>query len=190
MLPSTLRFAVIALAVALVGCAKAGDKVSTADSSAPTAAKVDSEKVGATISWDAATKTATIPIVAGMTSSSGGWNFNGYARGEMHIVVPVGAKIVLRFSNENVVPHSVMIVAGSEAALPTAPGTPAFRGAATRNAADGLLSGGTDEARFTAAKAGKYLLACGIPGHAQSGMWDWFEVSATAQAPSVSTSNK
>ena len=135
----------------------------------------DTAAVGALITWDAATKTATIPIVAGLTSSYDGWNFNSYARRETRIVVPVGTKVVRQFYNENVVPHSAMIVAGSETAIPPAPTTPAFRGATTHNPGDGLVGGRIDQVRFTAAKAGKYLLVCGIPGYAQSGMWDWFE---------------
>ena len=49
--------------------------------------------------------------------------------------------------------------------------------------------------RFTANKAGTYRLACGVPGHALSGMWDTFIVSASAKtatyamatAPTTST---
>ena len=40
---------------------------------------------------------------------------------------------------------------------------------------------------FTADHAGKFSLSCLVPGHLQSGMWDWFEISSTATTPSLST---
>ena len=147
--------------------------------------KIDPKNVGASIVWDAATKTATIPVVSGLTANAGGWNFNGYARGQMRIIVPVGAKVVIQYYNDDIVPHSAIIVAGTASTVPSAPSAPVFAGATTTRGETGLMTGNSDELRFTADKAGKYLLVCGIPGHALSGMWDWFEVSASAKAPSV-----
>ena len=147
--------------------------------------KVDPKNVGASIVWDAATKTVTIPVVSGLTANAGGWNFNGYAQGQMRIIVPVGAKVVMQYYNDDIVPHSAIIVAGTASTVPSAPSAPVFGGATTTRGETGLMTGGSDEMRFTADKAGKYLLVCGIPGHALSGMWDWFEVSASAKAPSV-----
>jgi uncharacterized cupredoxin-like copper-binding protein len=36
---------------------------------------------------------------------------------------------------------------------------------------------------FTANKAGTYLIVCGVPGHATSGMYIRFVVSSDATAP-------
>ena len=36
---------------------------------------------------------------------------------------------------------------------------------------------------FKAKKAGKFLWLCGVPGHAQSGMWTHLEISAAATSP-------
>ena len=148
---------------------------------------IDEKNVAASIQYDSATKTATIPVIAGLTSNAGGWNFNGYARGEMTIVVPVGTKVVMPFYNDDIVPHSVVIVTGSANAIPSTPGDPAFAGAYSNNPINGQMSGKKDDVRFTADKAGRYLMICGVPGHAASGMWVYFEVSATAKAPSVKT---
>jgi sulfocyanin len=148
---------------------------------------IDPKNVAASIQYDGATKTATIPVISGLTSNAGGWNFNGYARGEMTIVVPVGTNVVMPFYNDDIVPHSVVIMPGSGKAIPSTPGDPAFRGSESNNPINGQMSGKRDDVRFTADKAGKYLMICGVPGHAASGMWVYFEVSATAKAPSVKT---
>ena len=37
---------------------------------------------------------------------------------------------------------------------------------------------------FTAAPAGKYLIACGVPGHAPSGMYIRFVVGTPTTVPS------
>ncbi len=149
--------------------------------------KIDPKNVGASIVWDASTKTATIPLVSGLTPNAGGWNFDGYARGETSIIVPLGTKVVMKFYNDDIVPHSAVVVAGTASSVPSAPGAPVFAGATTTRADNGLMTGGADDMRFTADKAGKYLIVCGIPGHAQSGMWVWFEVSSRVNAPSVRT---
>lgn len=163
---------------------------SAASAPAPTGSqkpKIDPKNVGASIVWDAATKTATIPLVSGLTPNAGGWNFDGYARGETSIIVPVGTKVVMKYYNDDIVPHSAVVVAGTASTVPSAPGAPVFAGATTTRADNGLMTGGADDMRFTADKAGKYLIVCGIPGHAQSGMWVWFDVSSGAKAPSVRT---
>jgi sulfocyanin len=157
----------------------------TAASQRPT---IDPKNVAASIQYDSATKTATIPVISGLTSNAGGWNFNGYARGEMTITVPTGTKVVMPFYNDDIVPHSVVIVNGSANNVPSTPGDPVFAGAYSNNPINGQMSGKRDEVRFTADKAGRYLMVCGVPGHAASGMWVYFEVSASAKAPTVKTS--
>ena len=39
--------------------------------------------------------------------------------------------------------------------------------------------------RGGAVPAGKYYLVCLVPGHIQSGMWDYFTISTTAKKPSI-----
>jgi sulfocyanin len=148
---------------------------------------IDPKNVAASIQYDSATKTATIPVISGLTSNAGGWNFNGYARGEMTIIVPVGTKVVMPFYNDDIVPHSVVVVNGSANNVPSTPGDPVFAGAYSNNPVNGQMSGKRDDVRFTANKAGRYLMVCGVPGHAASGMWVYFEVSASAKAPTVKT---
>ena len=42
-----------------------------------------------------------------------------------------------------------------------------------------------EEFTFTATQAGQYAVVCGVPGHAQAGMWDEFDVVAGLAAPQV-----
>jgi hypothetical protein len=46
----------------------------------------------------------------------------------------------------------------------------------------GITKGKVAVAQFTAAKPGKYLMICGFPGHAISGMYGTFVVSPLAFA--------
>jgi hypothetical protein len=66
-----------------------------------------------------------------------------------------------------------------------APDKPAIERAYTAHLTDGLPpQNGEDTMNFTAPSSpGNYLIACGVPGHAPSGMWIKFVVTA-AQAPS------
>jgi alcohol dehydrogenase (cytochrome c) len=152
--------------------------------SAPT---VDPSNVKASMRWDAATKSMTLPMVSGLTKNAGGWNFDGQARGSMTIVVPVGTKVTFPYYNEDIVPHSLGVVAGSPTNVPSQPSQPAFPQAMTKNFQQGIPTNQGDTVTFTADKAGTYLIVCGVAGHAASGMWVVFQVSATATQPQVTT---
>ncbi|MGI9077220.1 MAG: sulfocyanin-like copper-binding protein [Gemmatimonadaceae bacterium] len=193
-------------AVGLVACAggkDAGGDRGSADSSpaesepamqppAPvppstsTGPQLDPANLQSSLEYDSATNTVKFPIVAGLTSDNNAWNFNGYSNGKIRIIVPVGAKIEMPFSNmDGNAPHSFGVIAGSASAMPAAPGKVVFPGAETRRYEAGMRAGETDIVRFTAVIAGKYLLVCGVPGHATGGMWIWFEVSAKARRPEI-----
>ena len=57
----------------------------------------------------------------------------------------------------------------------------------TNDVTGGLPTNGTDRTTFKAATPGQYVIACGVPGHAPSGMWINFVVSADAKAPTYTT---
>jgi sulfocyanin len=148
---------------------------------------VDAGNVKASLTWDAASKTMTLPIVSGLNRNYGGWNFDGQGRGSMTIVVPVGTKVTMPFYNEDIVPHSMGIVQGSATSVPSAPSQAAFSQAQSTNFQQGIATNQGDNVVFTADKPGTYLLVCGVPGHAVSGMWVVFQVSASAKAPQITT---
>lgn len=167
----TLWVAAIAFAAALVPAAKA------------------SADIPAAPSWmkaDAATKTVFFDIKMAENGNNGTFNFNGYSRGEMTITVPLGWKVKMHVVNigEGAIPHSLEIANVTET-MPSQGVDPAFPEAYTVQLVPGMGVGKSDEVDFTASKPGKYWMLCGVPGHAAGGMWDWFVVSSTASAPSV-----
>jgi sulfocyanin len=151
----------------------------------------DEEKAseGETVDWmrvDETAKKVTFDVVAGLTPENSAWNFNGYANGEMTITVPVGWTVVMNFTSRDAdVPHSLFITDLKPPFPAVMPTKPAFPKAFSVNLQNGIGPGRKDTLRFTADKPGEYIMACGVPGHAASGMWDYFVVSAEAQRPQV-----
>jgi sulfocyanin len=146
---------------------------------------------GQSPSWmtvDAGSQTVEFKIVAAQTNANSSLNFNGYAKGDMTLVVPVGWHVKIDFSNnDSSVPHSLVVMAVQKS-LPIEVNEKqaAFDGASTNSPVSGIVAGKTLNFEFTANKAGKYWLICGVPGHAVQGMWDYLEVSSSANSPHVS----
>lgn len=135
------------------------------------------------MSYDSSAKSVAITLIAAANSAQGGFNFNGGSRGDQTITVPLGWTVDIDFQNHDVVPHSALVIT-AEMPVPSIPEKPAFPRAYTSHLIDGLQAQtGNDTMRFTASRAGDYLIACGVPGHALSGMFIRFVVSAAATAP-------
>lgn len=154
---------------------------------APVATPVDSgTKVNEFMSYDAAAKTVALTLDAAHGSVNGGMNFNGASNGGSTITVPVGWSVSWQFKNEDAIPHSA-IVLPNKMPFPAQPQDPAIPRAYTNDVTAGLPTNGTDKTTFKAATAGQYVIACGVPGHAPSGMWINFVVSADAKVPTYTT---
>jgi PQQ-dependent dehydrogenase (methanol/ethanol family) len=141
-------------------------------------------RVGRFLSYNPAARIAELSLVAGLEGRNRGMSFSGGFAGDRVLTVPVGWTVRLRVSNADMVGHSAIVVAGPS--LPaTLPATPAIAGAATSRLAEGLRPRtGTDLATFLAGETGAYLIACGVPGHAASGMWIRLVVSRDITVPS------
>ena len=132
--------------------------------------------------FDTAKKAATFQLAAG-NEIVNQVSFNGARRGGRILTVPVGWRLGIEFTNRDAeLPHSATIVAGFEP-IPEQLPPPAFPHAQTIKVEEGLLEGDSDEIIFVADRAGRYLIACGVLGHAQRGQWIVLEVSATAAVP-------
>lgn len=137
------------------------------------------------LTFDPAGNTVRFQLIAGLTGLNGALNFNGFRDGELTLVVPVGWKTEIAFSNhDGMLPHSAEVIA-PQLPLPTQPVPPAIPRAFTLNLEKGLPPLGTDDIRFTAKPAGDYLIFCGVPGHGAAGMWIRLQVSATARTPAL-----
>lgn len=153
-----------------------------APAAAPATAPADPVKVNEFMSYDPAAKTVTLKIFAAHGSTNGGMNFNGGANGSQTITIPVGWTVAMTFTNEDAIPHSAILLPNKQP-FPAQPQDPAIPRAYTADVTGGLMTGKTDQTTFKASPAGQYALACGVPGHAPSGMWIHFDVSADAKVP-------
>jgi plastocyanin len=134
------------------------------------------------VQWDAASKTAQVKIVAAYNQVNAGFNFDGYNVGHLTITIPVGAKVMVSYTNKSDVPHSVVITPLANRSL-AGNFPPAFPGSASPNPGTGIAKLKVPQVfTFTAGKAGHYAIVCGVPGHAIGGMWDHLDVANVADA--------
>jgi len=129
-------------------------------------------------------------IIAGWNNANAGFNFNGGAHGQLVVTVPLGDKVMATYQNKQGF-HDVVIIP-YQATVPGESLPPAFAGAASPRPQFGPggppATGKPQTFSFVASKAGKYMMICGVPGHALAGMWDTFVVSSTAKVASVTMS--
>jgi Sulfocyanin (SoxE) domain len=129
--------------------------------------------------WDAGRHVVRLTLLAGLGGANGGFNFDGYGRGELLVVVPLGARVVVDCENRGATRHSCAIVHGSLATRP------AFRGAASPAPRVGLSPGARATFSFRATRIGSFRIACLVPGHEQARMWDVLDVKRVRR-PSIS----
>lgn len=135
------------------------------------------------LSFDAATNTVTLKLVAGRPRGTSRLNFNGYSNGKATLVVPPKSHVVLKFVNEDSVPHSAAIIDDRDPLPPATVDRPALPQAATKDLTQGLPAHATDVVRFTAPASGSYRVVSGVPGQGRAGMWIRFTVDPSAKAP-------
>lgn len=136
-------------------------------------------RVSSRLAYSAAERVAFI----GVDADSRAMSFDGAAQGGETFVVPLGWTVEIRLRNGDATPHSARVVASRETIPLTIPGA-VFAGAESPNAEAGLASGRSQVFRFSASRAGNYLIACAVPGHAAAGMYVKLLVQADASTPS------
>lgn len=123
------------------------------------------------LTYDSATKTATLKLEAGIIGINNSMNFDGYSKGALDVTVPTGWTVVVNFSNVDSVNHSAAVV-------PPTGTTLVFPGASVPNPTVGLPPGSHATFSFVAATAGNYRMACLMPGHEALGMWATLDVTS------------
>jgi sulfocyanin len=168
-----MRRSLIALAVLVVG--------------AHGAAAAGQRLVPSWMTVDAGAKSVVMDVVAGFNANNSSWNYNGYHDGDMTVVLPLGWSVRINLTNhDGDVPHSMVVMAdpgSNDLPLEAGREQAAFARAYSKSPEQGISAGDHDVIAFKAKKAGKYLWICGVPGHAQSGMWVHLEVTPDAEAP-------
>lgn len=185
------RFSTLSLVVALAACGggEPAENAPEAPATAPAQAAAPSMSEMTMPDWfhvDEANKTVHVTITAGLTDVLNHWNFNGYTKGEATVTVPQGYTVMIDLvNNDPVMAHSLGISTVTSGFGAMLDGTVAFDGAVTSNPesmTDATMPGETESISFVAATAGNYSMACFVVGHAATGMWIHFNVSADGSA--------
>ena len=123
----------------------------------------------------------------GVDADSRAMSFNAAAHGGETFVVPLGWTVEVRLRNGDAAPHSARVIAARDT-IPLTISRAVFAGAESSNAEAGLAYGRRQVFRFTADRAGEFLIACAVPGHAAGGMYVRLVVQADAIKPRWSSS--
>jgi hypothetical protein len=99
------------------------------------------------------------------------------------VSVPLGWKVRVTVTNHDADLQHSAIVVRQVLPPPEEMTVPAFTGAILPQLEEGMNEGDTTSFDFVADKVGRYMLACGVPGHAQGGMWMRLTVSADIDRP-------
>lgn len=153
------------------------------DSTATNALPAGPVRVNEFLTYDVRSRTLSLQLIAGYNGLNGSLNYNGATKGSHGIYVPTGWRIHIAVTNrDSDLQHSAIVV---EKVLPPPiePTTPAFPGAALPQLDEGLDEDETATLDFVADHPGQYMIACGVPGHAQAGMWLQLAVSNDVKLP-------
>ncbi|HEY8286297.1 MAG TPA: PQQ-binding-like beta-propeller repeat protein [Chloroflexota bacterium] len=136
---------------------------------------------------DTTSKRVIFIMQGAYNSSNSGFNFDGYSKGNATFVVPTGYGVTFEFSNKSFLPHSLGVTSNNSGKL----NLPVFGfgPVSTADAMKGIKPGVYQVVGLATDKTdvGKYYLTCLVPGHAASGMWINFTISATATVPEITT---
>jgi hypothetical protein len=127
--------------------------------------------LGRWLSYDIASRTATVHALAGYDGVYAGLNFNGYGKGAVLVSIPSGWKVTVRCQNHSAEGrHSCAVVRGVGATAP------AFAGASSPDPEIGVAPGRAATFTFVASRIGVYRLASLVPHQEQAGMWDVLQI--------------
>lgn len=183
-----------ALAFGLAACGGGGEQAPEAAPStgemapaAPPAAPAESFGMPDWMQVDATAKTVAIQLTAGLTADNNHWNYNGYYGGRGGITVPEGYTINVHFKNDDPATAHSFGVQVPEATYPNqfTEVDPVFPGAMSSNPismTEATMPGMEEDISFVASTAGNYVMLCYVTGHAATGMWIDFNVSADGES--------
>jgi sulfocyanin len=141
-------------------------------------------RVNEFLTYDRGSRTVSLQLIAGYNGLNGSLNYNGATKGSHGIYVPTGWRIHVAVTNrDSDLQHSAIVV-HEVLPPPVEPSEPAFPGAALPELDVGLHEDETGTMDFVASHAGRFMIACGVPGHAQAGMWLQLAVSNSIAVPS------
>ena len=135
------------------------------------------------LSYDAQARSVTLVLVAGYNGLNDALNYNGGARGSQGLLVPLGWTVHISVTNrDSDLQHSAIVIR-QVLPPPEEMPAPAFKGALLPQLEEGVHEGDTASFEFVADRKGSFMIACGVPGHAQGGMWLRLAVSTDIDRP-------
>jgi sulfocyanin len=135
------------------------------------------------LTYDQRSRTVSLQLIAGYNGLNGSLNYNGATHGSHGLYVPTGWRIHVAVTNRDSDLQHSAIVLQKVLPPPIEPTEPAFTAAALPQLDEGLQEDETGTIDFVADRAGQYMIACGVPGHAQAGMWLQLAVSNGLKVP-------
>lgn len=150
---------------------------------APVAVPEGPVRVNEFLTYDQRSRTVSLQIIAGYNGLNGSLNYNGATHGSHGLYVPTGWRIHVAVTNRDSDLQHSAIVLQKVLPPPIEPSEPAFAAAALPQLDEGLQEDETGTMDFVADRAGQYMIACGVPGHAQAGMWLQLAVSNGLKVP-------
>jgi len=155
--------------------------------SSVTSTSVTSTSSQIPLKYDSSNKTVFLTIA--VLTSGPTFNFNGTSNGQLIIYIPAGWSVYVSFTNEQSLPHNLILLKNSTA-TPNNADVAQFGkilyviGATTSNYETiGISSGQVATGLWGPLNPGVYMLVCGILGHAESGMWAVVVVSSNVTTP-------
>ncbi|AWR93270.1 sulfocyanin [Acidianus brierleyi] len=150
----------------------------TSTSVLPSGAKV--------LPYDASNHTVFLYITSLSTGTP--FNFNGTSNGELHVYIPAGWTVIVYYTNEEAIAHNFNIVQ-NDTPTPNNVNIEAdgkvllFVGTTSSTYESNGIASGESASGSIALPAGIYWFACGIAGHAESGMWGVIVSSTSVTEP-------
>jgi hypothetical protein len=118
------------------------------------------------VSFSASHRTASIKLVPAYNDANGGFNFNGYGKGEVAVVVPVRWRVTIRCESRTPAGrHSCALVPSPGLIAPSIPGAVGREGSFS----------------FSSSRPGVYRMASLVRGDERAGMWDVLEIKQVSR---------
>jgi hypothetical protein len=124
---------------------------------------------------DAATRTATVILVAAYPATDFQFNYDGYGSGSLVLTVPVGWTVTVQCENHGTVPNSCSVVADGRATSPVRSEW------STPDPQRGLDPGQSAAFTYAPTQTGSYRIASLVGGNEASGMWLDLEVTSAGR---------
>ena len=171
-------------AAVLSGCAGATQQASPSALATVAARPLPSAQLSQSLSFDAASRTVTLTMVANVPGTPSEFNYNGYTNGALVITVPRGWDVTVHCNDDPAATyaHSCTVVSGPNSKVPAFPGASLPDPTGT-----GFVTAGEKKTfRFTPDAPFVGRFACLLIGHESGGMWATFQV-VNGGEPSLGT---